>query len=390
MKQITEHGRTNQALGMNTWIDNGHPKTHKKSEEQVDTLVIGGGQAGLATGFHLARHHQRFVILEAGWRIGDTWRGRWDSLRLLAPARYSRLPGMKFPAPSFSFPTKDEMASYLETYAHDMKLPVRRGIRVHRVSQSDDGFLVETDKQNFRASHVVVASGAYQSPKIPPFASKLDLNILQIHSSEYHNPAQFQEGDVLVVGASNSGAEIAHEAARDHHTWLSGRDTGSLPFDTHGRAGRLLIPIMWFAFNHVLTTRTPLGRKVRPLVQFRGAPLERIRPSDLAEAGVERVYERTSGIKDGKPVLEGGRVLDVANIVWCTGFRPDFSWIELPVTDADGWPIHQRGVVPEAPGLYFVGLPFLYAAASQLIGGVGRDADYIARHIAARTRTHAR
>ena len=191
------------------------------------------------------------------------------------------------------------------------------------------------------------------------------------------------------MGASNSGAEIAHEAAQDHHTWLSGRDTGKLPFDTHSRVAHLLIPVMWFVFNHVLTVNTPLGRKARPDNLMHGMPLEVVGPEELAEVGVERVYDRTVGAHDGKPVLANGRVLEVANVVWCTGFRPDFSWIEAAVNDADGWPQHQRGVVPESPGLYFVGLPFLYSAASMLIGGVGRDAAYVAKHIEKRSRVAA-
>ncbi len=376
----TIDARTTSAVRSN----NGSTPANDNGSERIDTVVIGGGQAGLATGYHLAQHHQEFVILDANQRIGESWRQRWDSLRLLAPARFSSLPGMPFPAPPYSFPTKDEMANYLQSYAEKMKLPVRTGISVHRVTRDGDEFLIETDQQGFRASQVVIATGAYQNPKIPTFASELDPKIRQIHSSEYRNPAQLQEGAVLVVGASNSGAEIAHEVAREHRTWLSGRYTGKLPFDTHSRVAHLLIPVMWFMFNHVLTVRTPLGRKVRPRVLSHGMPLEVVGPEELAAAGVDWVHDRTVGARDGLPLLADGRVLDVVNVVWCTGFRPDFSWIKAQVLDTDGWPRQQRGVVPDVPGLYFVGLPFLYAAASHLIGGVGRDAKYIAQHISVR------
>ena len=374
--------------GRTTTISSGFgqtgPSDTNRDRTQFETIVIGGGQSGLATGYHLAKRHVDFIILDAHERIGDSWRERWDSLRLLAPAQFSSLPGMPFPAPDYSFPTKDEMSDYLETYARETNLPVKTGIRVRRVSSSGDGYIVDTDERQFEASQVVIATGAYHHPRIPDFAKDLHPKIRQLHSSDYRNASQFQDGGVLVVGASNSGAEIAYEAARDHQTWLSGRDTGELPFDAHSRAAHVMIPLMWFMFNHVLTVRTPIGRKVQRFVRSHGLPLERVRGKDLAAVGVERVLERTIGARDGMPVLADNRVLDVANVVWCTGFRQDFSWIELPVVDEGGWPMQRRGIVSSAPGLYFIGLPFLYAAASHLIGGVGRDAGYIARHIARR------
>lgn len=365
---------------------NGRDRDEAARPERFGTIVIGGGQAGLATGYHLARLGLDFVILEAHERVGESWRRRWDSLRLLAPARYSGLPGMPFPAPAYSFPTKDEMADYLQTYVNQVQLPVRTGVAVERVSRLGESYLVETSQRRYLASQVVIATGAFHTPNVPPFATELDPSIQQLYANTYRNPNQLQKGPVLVVGAGNSGAEIAYEAARDHRTWLSGRHPGTVPFDTDSRLAHLLVPVMWFTFNHVLTVRTPLGRKAGPHFRAHGTPVERIRPVDLAEAGVERVYERTVGTRDGLPLLADGRVLEVTNIVWCTGFRPDFSWIDLPVTDDDGWPRQQRGVVPEAPGLYFVGLPFLYSLASPLIGGVGRDADFIARHIAVPSR----
>ena len=382
MKQTIDARTTSAARS-----DNGSTSANHHDAEHIDVVVIGGGQAGLATGYFLARRHQEFVILESNPRIGDNWRQRWDSLRLFTPARYDGLPGMRFPAPGHSFPGKDGVADYLETYARQMKLPVRTGVQVRRVTRDGDDFLVATDRQSFRASRVVVASGAFRQPNIPSFAAELDPAIRQVHSSQFRNAGQLKPGAVLVVGASNSGAEIAFDAAREHRTWLSGRDTGTLPFQLGTWQSRILERVVWFAFNHVLTIRTPIGRKAQPYVRAHGGPLEWVKSSDLAEAGVERVYDRTAGVRDGKPILEDGRVLDVANVVWCTGFRPDFSWIELPVFDKGGWPIQQRGEVSREPGLYFVGLPFLYSMASPLVGGVGRDAAYVAKHLAARAAT---
>jgi putative flavoprotein involved in K+ transport len=358
--------------------------------EQFETVIIGGGQAGLSVGYHLARRGRRFVILDANQRIGDPWRTRWDSLRLFTPARYNGLPGWPFPAPAWSFPTKDEMADYLEAYAARFDLPVRTGVRVDRLSRERDRYVVAAGKKRLEADQVVVAAGAYQRPRIPAFAAELDPGVVQLHSSQYRDPSQLREGGVLVVGAANSGAEIALEVSRTHPTWLSGRHPGREPYRPgSSRWDRLLIPVIWFMANHVLTVKTPMGRAVRQKFHIgggrhsRGLPLARIRPKDITAAGIQRV-PRTAGARDGRLVLEDGRDLEVANVIWCTGFVPDFAWIDLPVFAEDGGPVHDRGIVGSEPGLYFVGLVFLYALASSLVGVVGRDAEHIAEHIAAR------
>jgi putative flavoprotein involved in K+ transport len=349
--------------------------------ERFETVIVGGGQAGLAVGYHLARRGRRFVILDANQRIGDAWRQRWDSLRLFTPARYDGLPGMPFPAPAFSYPTKDQVADYLEAYATRFDLPVRTGVRVDRLSRDGDRYLLAAGERRFQADHVVVASGAYQRPRIPAFAAELDPGILQLDPHRYRDPSQLPGGDVLVVGAGNSGAEIAFEASRTHPTWLSGPDTGHIPVRTGSRWDRLLTPPVWWFASRVLTVQTPIGRKVRPKALTTTAPLERVRPKELAAAGVERV-PRTVGVRDGLPLLEDGRVMDVATVLWCTGFRPDFSWVDLPVFDQDGAPAHHRGVVGSQPGLYFLGLWFLSAFTSSLLGGVGSDAEHVAEQIA--------
>ena len=230
---------------------------------------------------------------------------------------------------------------------------------------------------------MVVATGGYQAPHVPVFGRELDPGIVQFHSSEYRNPSQLREGAVLVVGAGNSGGEIALELSADHHTWLSGRDTGQEPVRAGSRADRLFTPAFWFLLSHVFTVRTPLGRRVRQQLSGHGLPLARVRRSDLSRAGVERV-PRMTGVADGRPLLADGALLDIANVIWCTGYVPDFSWIDLPVVNAQGEPRHERGVVPSEPGLYFIGLFFLSAGSSSLIGGVGRDARHIARQLASR------
>jgi putative flavoprotein involved in K+ transport len=355
-----------------------------REPERLETVVIGGGQAGLAVGHHLARRGRPFVILDAHQRVGDAWRKRWDSLRLFTPARYSGLPGWPFPAPAWHYPVKDEVADYLEAYAARFELPVRSGVAVDRLARLGDRYLVTAGERRFEADNVVVASGAYHTPRVPTFAAELDPAILQLHSSAYRHPSQLREGATLVVGAANSGAEIAVEAARSHPTWLSGRHPGSEPTRAGSRLDRLATPPFWFFISRVMTVRTPIGRKLRPRLLGVGTPLARVRPRDITAAGIERV-PRTVGTRGGLPLLEDGRALEVANVVWCTGFRPDFGWIDLPVVGPDGEPRHDRGVVASQPGLYFVGLFFLSAISSALIGGVGRDAEHVVAQIASRT-----
>jgi putative flavoprotein involved in K+ transport len=351
--------------------------------ERFDTVVVGAGQAGLATGYHLARHGVEFVILDAGQRVGDRWRKRWNSLRLFTPARYSGLPGWGFPAPAWSWPGKDDVADYLRAYAARFDLPVRTGVRVDGLVKDGDWYVLTAGEQRIVTSNVVLATGAYDCPNVPAFATELDPGILQLHSSEYVDPAQLRDGPALVVGAGNSGAEIAFEIAATRPTWLSGRDAGHLLIHTGSGWDRLLTPPFWFMLSRLLTVDTPIGRRARPKLMSGSTPLERVHPKDLASVGVERV-PRTIGVHSGAPVVEGDRVIDAVNVIWCTGFRPDFGWIDLPILGADGQPAHDRGVITSSPGMYVVGLRFLYSLASSLIGGVGRDADHIARHIASR------
>ena len=355
--------------------------------ERLDVIVIGGGQAGLATGWHLARHELSFVILEAADRVGESWRRRWDGLRLFTAARYDGLPGMPFPAEPDSFPSKDDVADYLEGYAARIGLPVRTGVRVEGLRRADGGdhFEIVAGADRFEAPAVVVATGAHRLGRVPAFAAELDPRIRQCHSAEYRSPAELQPGPVLVVGASNSGAEVAVGAAGEHRTTLVGRDTGQMPFPIDSRRARAFDRFFfWFFINRVATLDTPIGRRAMPFVRDHGGPLERVRPSDLVAARVERVVGRVVGAMDGQPVLDDGRIVQTTNIVWCTGFRPDFEWITPPVIDGDGWPRQRRGVALDQAGLYFVGLPFLHSAASSLLGGVGRDAGHVAGRVAAR------
>ena len=273
------------------------------------------------------------------------------------------------------------MADYLEAYAARFDLPVRMGLCVDSVTKITDRFVVSAGDQRFEADNVVLATGGYQAAHVPDFADQLDAGITQLHSSQYRRPSQLRDGDVLVVGAANSGAEIALEVSAAHRTWLSGRHPGSEPTRPGTWIDRLVTPAYWF-FLSVTSVTNPISRRLRRQILMMTSPLGRVRLKALDTAGVVRI-PRTVAVQSGAPILEDGRVVDVANVVWCTGYRPAFDWVHLDVFDQEGQPVHDRGVTTE-PGL-LIGLFFLSSLASSLVGGVGRDAEYIARHIAGRT-----
>jgi len=231
----------------------------------------------------------------------------------------------------------------------------------------------------------VVAMSTFQVPRVPPFAGDLGPDVVQFHSAGYRNPSQLQEGGVLVVGVGNSGAEIALEVAGRHPTWLAGKESGHVPFRIEGAAARYIFqPLLFRVVGHrVLTVDTPIGRKLRPKLISHAAPLVRVKPKDLAIAGIQRV-PRIVGVLDGHPLLADQQILQVANVIWCTGSGPDFSWIDLPAFgENEHEPMHHRGVVANQPGLYFVGLSFLYAMSSGFLPGVDRDAEHIVHAILA-------
>ena len=355
------------------------------STTRVDTVVVGGGQAGLALGYHLAQQQRDFVILDAQTRVGDAWRTRWDSLRLFTPARFDGLPGAAFPADPLAFPTKDDQADYLEAYAGRFGLPIHTGIRVEAVWREDGRFVVAGGAGRWTADSVVLATGGNQVPRVPGFAASIAPEVLQLHSSGYRNAGQLKPGNVLVVGVGNSGAEIAREVSRSHPTWLAGTPSGQL-LVRHGRvAARFVFPVVRLAALHILTMATPVGRRAARRLMSHADPLIRTKMRDLADAGV-RFVPRVVGVRSGMPVVDGDSVLSVENVIWCTGYRNDFGWVNLPGFQGGEQPAQSRGVVPSVPGLYFLGQEFLFSAVSATVTGVCRDAKYLAGHLNAPAR----
>jgi putative flavoprotein involved in K+ transport len=360
------------------------------STQHIDTLVVGAGQAGLSVGFHLKRAQRDFLIVDEHPRIGDQWRNQWDTLRLYTPAKYDGLPGTPFPAADrWSFPSKDEVADYLESYALTWDLPVRLNTRVDTLTARDGGgFSATLGGDVITCDNVVVATGPLgRAPYVPDFASDLDPGILQLHSSAYRRPDQVPPGRVLVVGASHSGTDIAYELADAHDVVLAGRDCGQVPWRIEGRANHVGFPMLLFVFKHVLTRRTPMGRKEMSEVREHGGPMLRVKRQDLLHRGVERNLARVTGVVDGRPVLDDGTVVDARTVIWCTGFRQSYGWIKLPIFGDDGWPVEYRGEVKAAPGLFFCGLSFQYSFTSMFLLGTQRDAGYVAQRILRRHAT---
>jgi len=350
------------------------------NETTYDTIVIGAGQAGLSAGYHLAKRGKPFLILDAADQVGGSWRNRWDSLRLFTPSIRDGLPGMPVPG-GYHFPTSRELLDYMESYVDKFQLPVRLGVRVDGLFREGDRFRVTAGSEAYDAANVILALGSHRVPKWPAFARELADDIVQLHSVDYRNPGQLAPGSVLLVGAGNTGAEIGVELGATHQVLLAGRKVGELPIDTRNWQGRLMFPIIWWVWEHILTEKKKPGRKVQAeALEGHSEPLIRQKERDLVAAGIRR-KPRIARITDGRPETEDGEVLDVANVIWCTGFKADFGWIDLPGLDVSGRLASERGAVVGQPGLYVLGQEFQYMFNSHTVGGVGKDAAYVVQHL---------
>lgn len=346
------------------------------SPHRFDVLIIGGGQSGLALGYHLARRGRRFAILDSGPEIGHVWRNRWDSLQLITPCPYNDLPGMRFDGPAWSFPHKDQVADYLVRYARTFSIPVHTNHTVSSLRRVDGGYRAETNQGTFEAPVVVIATGPYQEPRIPEAARGADDRILQLHSKEYRRPEQIATGkEVLVVGCGNSGAGIAQDLARVHRVHLALGRTASLPRRMLGR------DLFWWANTLGLPRVTAASRLGRRMKQ---QPDEIIgtTPARLASEYNIALHPRVLAVNGDEVHFADGARRHFGAIVWATGYRPSYPWVRVPVFTDQGAPIHDRGVSP-SPGLYFLGLKWQHGFDSSLVGGVGRDADFLDQEITA-------
>lgn len=338
-----------------------------------DVVVVGGGQAGLAIGYFLSRRGQRFTILEAADEPAAAWRDRWDSLRLFTSARYSALPGVAFPGDRDRYPTRDEVADYLRDYADRFSLPVELGSRVTSVRGAGQGYRVEVEDRAYEAHQVVVATGPFQVPRVPAVARGLSADVAQLHSSSYRSPAAVRQSPVLVVGGGNSGFQIAEELAESQEVHLAiGSRQAPLPQRLLGR------DLFWYldALGVMSATReSRIGRRLADRDTLIGSSPRALR----RERGV-RLHGRAVGASGSTVTFSDGARLDVGTVIWATGFEADYSWIDAPVFDEAGRPVHRRGVTA-SPGLYFIGLAWQHTRGSALLGWVKDDAEFLAQMI---------
>ena len=343
----------------------------------LDVLVIGGGQAGLAMGSHLAQSGLSFQIVDAGAEIGQTWRSRWDSLLLFTSGRYNNLPGLPFPAAPDTYPGKDDVASYLQAYAAKFKLPVRLDVKVTSLTRGGGGYVAKAGGEALEARQVVVATGPFQVPFIPPIADALDPGVHQVHSAHYRHPQTVPPGKVLVVGAANSGCQIARELSAAHHVELSaGQRIPAIPQRPLGRD-------VWAWATALrldkVTADSRLGRRLAGRDQVIGPG-----PRRLARRHGIRIRPRAASAAGRTVTFADGSAAEFDAVVWATGFAADHAWIDIQeVKDGQGRILHQRGVTP-APGLYMLGLTWQHTRGSALLGWVGSDAAFLAGQIARR------
>ena len=335
-----------------------------------DVIVVGGGQAGLAVAYHLSRRGVRYLVLDSGMEIGDTWRGRWDSLRLFTPAEYCSLPGMPFPAPAGTYPTKDEVADYLKRYATKFELPVLFNVAVRRVTHDGHVFHLETSRASLRARQVVVATGPFGRPVVPTIAQQFAADVKQQHSSEYLRPSDVPQGRVLVVGAGNSGLQIAAElaATREVHVAMGSKQR-MVPQRPFGR------DLFWWLSKTRLLNRPADSRIARLFRRGGGDLVIGTSNGSLRAAGVT-LHGRLTGAEGRTAQLADGRSLEIDAVVWATGFRPDYSWIDIDGVWDGGQVVHQRGRT-RTPGLWFIGLPWQHTRGSALLGFVKDDAAWV-------------
>ena len=345
------------------------------SPKNLEVAVIGGSQAGLAMGHYLAQRGRRFVIFERGDAIAPAWRERWDSLKLFTPRGYSALPGLPFPGDPDDYPTRDELIAYLEQYAETFELPIELNSEVRRLSHEQGRLVLDIDGRRITADQVVVATGPFQTPFVPKLAEQLDPDVWQAHSTGYQRPSDVPEGTVLVVGGGNTGFQIAKELSATHTVMLSvGSKQKPLPQRVAGR------DLFWWLTKTGLihkTLESRLAQRLKDRDTLIGSS-----PRKLKKRYAVELKPRATDAAGRTARFEDGSELEVDAVIWATGYRSDYSWIDLPILDSNGRLRHRRGVT-DVPGLFFLGLTWQWTRGSALIGWVKDDAAFLAERIAA-------
>jgi putative flavoprotein involved in K+ transport len=340
-----------------------------------DVLVLGAGQAGLSMGYFLKRTKLNFLILDKGSEIGESWRNRYDSLTLFTPRTYSSLPGLSLKGEEKQYPTKDEMSDYLSMYAKAFSLPIQLDTSVSKLDKVEDHFRLYTNNGEFQSKNVIVATGPFQEPYIPESSQHLSENILQLHSSQYKKPSQLQDGTTLVVGGGNSGAQIAVEISHVRKVYLSvGQPLRYLPQDIGSKS------IFWW-FDKLGVLKANVNSKVGQFIKNKSDPIFGFElKAQLKSEDIILKPRVTPADRNGVSFKDAAS-LEVSNIIWSTGFKSSYSWINIPsIINEKGMPIHNRGIT-SIEGICFLGLPWQYRRGSALLQGVGYDAEYLIKKL---------
>ena len=339
----------------------------------LEYVIIGGAQAGLAMAYHLKQMKKSFLILDGENEIGASWLNRWDSLTLFTPTEYNHLPGLKFDTPKGYYPNKFEVANYFKAYVKEYDIPVQLNTLVTAVKKTEEGFVITSDKSEMKAANVVIATGPFHIPYTPPCHTKLADSVSQMHSNFYKGIHQLKDGDALVVGGGDSGYQILDEISKDasRTVYFSGDTTvKSIPQQFLGKT-------LWWWFTLIgflsFSKYSWIGKKINSFTQ------------PVIGTDVQEILSRKNVISMGRTndainetvIFEKAKITSIKNIVWATGYRPNFKWIEGLELDSDSYPKNYRGV-SNIEGLYFIGLPWMYTRGSATLGGVAKDASYLA------------
>ena len=342
----------------------------------LDYVIIGGGQSGLSMAYHLKKMQKKFIVMDGGEKIGDSWLKRWDSLTLFTPTEYNHLPGLKFDMPKGHYPSKLEVANYFKSYVEELNISIRFNTFVSSVRKVENTFYVQHKKGEIKSKNVIIATGPFHTPYTPPCHTQISDTILQMHSKDYKNPNQLQEGETLVVGGGDSGYQILNEVSKDKSrtVYFSGDTTiKSIPQQFLGKT-------LWWWFSLIgflsCNKYSWVGKKINAL------------PQPIIGTDVKEILARKNLIPVGRTKdalgteidFEKGKISSIKNIIWATGYRPDFTWIEGLELDEAHYPKNYRGI-SEMEGLYFIGLPWMYTRGSATLGGVAKDAKYLAKII---------
>ncbi len=341
-----------------------------------DYIVIGAGQAGLAISYYLKQAGFQFLAVDNGAQIGASWLKRWDSLTLFTPSQFNHLPGMDFPMPYDYYPDKNEVAQYLEQYVKQFDLPVELNFEVNQLCRKEGIYQISSPAKTLQANNVIIATGPFHTPFIPALHKDISEDIWQIHSCDYKNPQQLKPGNALVVGAGDSGVQILQELSdSQRQVYLSGSSSASVLPQTF--LGKTLW--WWFTKTGFLSVNkySWLGKKLSKIAQpIIGTDLKALLRKDNVKSVGRAIAANGNTI-----TFEDTQLDDIRNIIWATGFKPDFGWIEDLALDDEGYPRNYRGI-GEQKGLYFIGLPWMYTRGSATLGGVKDDAKFLFDYIA--------